>query len=82
MSLRTYLSRHSITQAEFGRLLVPPVSQGKVNHWLNGTRRVSLTEGLQIVDLTQGEVSLQSLADLSAKVSAGKAASQPEAAHA
>lgn len=64
MSLRLYLQKHQITQAEFGRRLCPPVSQGKVNHWLHGTRRVSLAEGLQIVSVTGGEVTLESLAEL------------------
>ncbi|XJC73361.1 hypothetical protein ACHFCA_21660 [Delftia tsuruhatensis] len=38
-----------------------PVSAGKVNHWLRGTRRVSLEEALQIEVLTQGEVGLREL---------------------
>ena len=48
--------------ASFGQRLDPPVSTGKVNHWLRGTRRVSLEEALQIEELTQGEVSLRDLA--------------------
>lgn len=48
--------------ASFGQRLVPPVSAGKVNHWLRGTRRVSLEEALQIEGLTQGAVSLRDLA--------------------
>lgn len=48
--------------ASFGQRLNPPVSAGKVNHWLRGTRRVSLEEALQIEDLTQGEVGLRELA--------------------
>jgi len=68
MSLRAYLTEHKITQAEFGRMLDPPVSQGKVNHWLQGTRRVSLAEALQIVAITGGAVSMESLAALAAGV--------------
>ena len=64
MTLAEYLKAHRITQAEFGRKLDPPVSQGKVNHWLQGTRRVSLAEGLQIVEVTGGEVDMPSLAAL------------------
>lgn len=56
MRLRDYLQKHRITQAAFGQRMRPPVSQGKVNHWLNGTRRVSLSEALQIHTLTSGEV--------------------------
>lgn len=64
MHLRDYLHANGITQAAFGRLLSPPVSQGKVNHWLHGARRVSLSEALQIERLTQGAVTLQDLARL------------------
>jgi DNA-binding transcriptional regulator YdaS (Cro superfamily) len=56
MRLRDYLHKHRITQAAFGQRMRPPVSQGKVNHWINGTRRVSLSEALQIEVLTDGEV--------------------------
>lgn len=57
MRLRDYLQAHGLTQAAFGQRLCPPVSQGKVNHWINGTRRVSLAEALQIQAVTGGEVS-------------------------
>lgn len=74
MTLADYLKAHHITQAEFGRKLDPPVSQGKVNHWLQGTRRVSLAEALQIVELTEGEVDMRSLAALSVSRSIQKTA--------
>lgn len=64
MKLREYLKEKSLSQAAFGRLLCPPVSQGKVNHWLSGTRRVSLAEALQIERVTGGAVSIEELADL------------------
>lgn len=64
MRLRDYLHKHRITQAAFGQRMRPPVSQGKVNHWLQGTRRVSLAEALQIQALTDGEVSPQDLLPL------------------
>ncbi|MBL0918027.1 MAG: helix-turn-helix transcriptional regulator [Hydrogenophaga sp.] len=57
MRLRDYLQKHRLTQAAFGQRLHPPVTQGKVNHWINGTRRVSLAEALQIEAVTGGEVS-------------------------
>lgn len=63
MQLKTYLQKHGITMASFGQRLDPPVSAGKVNHWLRGTRRVSLEEALQIEVLTQGEVGLRELAN-------------------
>lgn len=56
MRLKDYLHKHKITQAAFGQRMRPPVSQGKVNHWINGTRRVSLAEALVIEELTGGEV--------------------------
>lgn len=64
MNLRDYLHENGITQSAFGRLLNPPVSQGKVNHWMHGTRRVSLLEALQIQRLTQGTVTLEELAQI------------------
>jgi len=66
MQLKTYLQKHGITMASFGQRLDPPVSAGKVNHWLRGTRRVSLEDALQIEALTQGEVGLRELASRTA----------------
>lgn len=62
MNLRDYLKSNRITQAEFAKRLDPPVSQGKVNHWLHGARRVSLVEAIQIERITEGKVRLQDLA--------------------
>jgi DNA-binding transcriptional regulator YdaS (Cro superfamily) len=76
MKLRTYLMARKITQAEFGQMLSPPVSQGKVNHWLHGSRRVSLAEAIQIVNLTRGEVDLQSLAEMAASAAAAPVAEE------
>ena len=61
MRLRDYLQQHRITQAAFGQRMSPPVSQGKVNHWRNGSRRVSLAEALQIQRITGGEVTPEDL---------------------
>lgn len=82
MKLRSYLMAHKITQAEFGQKLRPPVSQGKVNHWLQGSRRVSLAEAIQIVELTGGEVDLRSLAELAGVDAAASARVAEEGAHA
>lgn len=62
MQLRDYLKTHHITMVAFGQLLSPPVSAGKVNHWLRRTRRVSLEEALQIEALTSGAVTARELA--------------------
>jgi DNA-binding transcriptional regulator YdaS (Cro superfamily) len=70
MNLRDYLKANRITQAEFAKKLVPPVSQGKVNHWLHGVRRVSLVEAIQIERITAGEVSMLDLAQVKAPTNA------------
>lgn len=62
MNLRDYLLEKNLTQAAFGQQISPPVSQGKVNHWLQGTRRISLLEALQIQRLTCGVVTVEDLA--------------------
>ena len=62
MQLRDYLKQRQITMAAFGLLMSPPVSAGKVNHWLRGSRRVSLDEALQIETLTEGGVTPRELA--------------------
>jgi DNA-binding transcriptional regulator YdaS (Cro superfamily) len=64
MHLRDYLRQHNLSQAAFGQLISPPVSAGKVNHWLEGRRRVSLAEALQILRLTKGQVTLAELAEM------------------
>lgn len=61
MKLKQYLRTHGITMLAFGQRFNPPVSPGKVNHWLRGTRRVSLEEALQIEVLTGGEVAPRDL---------------------
>lgn len=62
MHLRDWLEKEGLTQEALGQLMVPPISQGKVSHWLNGTRRVSLTEGIQLLQITRNEVQLPELA--------------------
>jgi hypothetical protein len=68
MQLRDYLHQHQLTHAAFGKRLNPPVSAGKVNHWLQGTRRVSLADALQIEQITGGAVRPQDLVDLATTV--------------
>ena len=64
MHLLDYLQEKGLTREAFGQQLNPPVSVGKVNHWLKGGRRVSLREALQVHVLCEGRVSLQELADM------------------
>jgi DNA-binding transcriptional regulator YdaS (Cro superfamily) len=61
MNLRDYLKAEGLTQEAFAKKLSPPVSQGKVNHWLSGSRRVSLAEALQIEQITGGAVTLHDM---------------------
>jgi hypothetical protein len=68
MQLRDYLHQHQLTHAAFGKRLNPPVSAGKVNHWLQGTRRVSLADALQIEQITGGAVRPQDLVEMAAAV--------------
>lgn len=62
MHLRDYLSEKGLSQAAFGELLQPAVSASKVNHWLEGRRRVSLAEALQIQAIAACAVTLPELA--------------------
>lgn len=76
MELREWMRINGMSQQEFGAKLRPPASQGKVNHWLAGTRRVSLAEALHIsIEVTGGAVSLQELAAMYR----GPAAAEPAA---
>ena len=61
MNLRDYLKAEGLTQEAFAKKLCPPVSQGKVNHWLSGSRRVSLAEALQIEQISCGKVTLRDM---------------------
>lgn len=83
MHLRDYLRDESLSQAAFGQKLDPPVSAGKVNHWLEGRRRVSLAEALQVLALTGGRVTLPELADMHrpAEAEATGTPTVPEEAH-
>lgn len=80
MQLRDYLAKNGLTQHAFGLLMEPPVSQGKVNHWLQGTRRVSLAEALHIQRLTGGEVTVEDLAKSQEKRGAPMPAPQAQTA--
>jgi DNA-binding transcriptional regulator YdaS (Cro superfamily) len=59
MKLRDYLTKHGLTQIQFGQMMTPPVSQARVSHWLNGRLRVSLTDAVAIERLTQKQVSVE-----------------------
>ncbi|BBE09700.1 Putative transcriptional regulator [Mycoavidus cysteinexigens] len=56
MHLNQYLQLNRITQAEFGRRLKPPVSQGCIGNWLHGRREINLHRAIQIEQITGGSV--------------------------
>jgi len=54
MDIPTYLEKHSLSQAEFGKRV--GVTQGMVWQWLQGKRPVSPTSAIQIERATDGEI--------------------------
>lgn len=58
MKLTDYLKRKRLTQAEFGLLLNPPMSQAALSHVINGRIRISLERALEIQTVTSGEVAV------------------------
>jgi len=56
MKLNEFLDVKSLSQSDFGALLKPPVSQGLVSQWINGTTRVTLERAIEIEDLSAGDV--------------------------
>lgn len=79
MNLRDWLTQEGLTQEALGQRMSPPVSQGKVSHWLNGTRRVSLGEALQLHQLSAGAVSFSELWDMYRPPRGGEGAPGAEA---
>lgn len=65
MHLRDWMKKHGVTQQQLARRLRPPVSQAKVSHWLQGSRRIDLHSALQLVEITGGAVTFKDLAELS-----------------
>lgn len=65
MHLRDWMKQNGVTQQELARRLRPPISQAKVSHWLQGSRRVDLHSALQLVEITGGAVTFKDLAELS-----------------
>lgn len=59
MRLNEYLTKHGVTQAQFGLLMNPPRIQTHVSAWITGRLRVSLADAVQIERLTNGEVSVE-----------------------
>ena len=64
MRLDEYLKEKRLSQAAFGALLMPPVTQSLVSQWIRGSARVMLEQAVQIETLTQGQVTPRELADL------------------
>lgn len=64
MRLDDYLKEKKLSQAAFGALLKPPVTQSLVSQWIRGTVRVMLDQALQVNELTNGSVTPKDMADL------------------
>lgn len=64
MHLKTYLAESKLSQAAFGALLVPAVTQSLVSQWLRGEARVTLSQAVQIEKITEGQVTPAELSDL------------------
>jgi len=64
MTLVEYLATHRISQAEFAKKFSPPITQGLVSQWINGTTRVTLDKALEIESLTGGAVTTKACSDM------------------
>ncbi len=70
MKLDEYLNKNGLSQAEFGKKLTPPVSQGLVSQWINGGTRVTLDNALEIERVTDGSVTVRDCAEMFQKAAA------------
>lgn len=64
MHLDEFLKEAGLSQADFGKKLNPPVSQGLVAQWVKGKTRITLSSALQIAILSNGNVTPQNCADM------------------
>jgi DNA-binding transcriptional regulator YdaS (Cro superfamily) len=64
MRLDDYLKEKKLSQAAFGALLDPPVTQSLVSQWIRGAARVMLEQAVQIEMLTEGAVKPLDLAEM------------------
>lgn len=62
MKLVDYLEQKQLSQADFGRSLVPPVSQGLVSQWVMGVTRISLSRAIEIRNKTKNAVTIEDCA--------------------
>ena len=58
MTLRDYLKKHNISVAEFATTL--GVAYENVFRWCDGSRKPRLKTMLKIVEITRGEVTIES----------------------
>lgn len=75
MHLDKWLEKEGKTQADFGAMLTPTVTQGTVSHWVVGRHRMPINYADQTDRITNGEVSMRDCADM-------YTASEPEPAKA
>jgi len=64
MRLDDYLKEKKLSQAAFGALLDPPVTQSLVSQWIRGTARVMLEQAVQIEVISDGAVKPIDLAEM------------------
>ncbi len=64
MHLAAHLKESNISQAGFGDLMLPPVTQGLVGQWCRGVTRITLHYALQIEKVSAGQVSCQDCSDM------------------
>ena len=64
MTLTEYITSKELSQAKFGSMLNPPVTQGLVSQWINGMTRITLDQAIQIEQITGNEVTVRECASL------------------
>lgn len=64
MHLAEFLKTEGLTQAAFGRMFDPPVSQGLVSQWLLGRVRMTLEQALRTKQVSGGHVTPEDCAAL------------------
>lgn len=64
MHLADFLKVNNLTQAAFGQMFEPPVSQGLVSQWLVGKVRMTLDQALQTKRLSNELVTPEECATL------------------
>ena len=67
MNLKDYIAAHSLSLADFGELLDPPVSEHAVRKWVYGQRTPDPENALAIERATKGIVSASAMSPIIAQ---------------